>query len=103
MYECEDCRWCRSRKFCHKSKYNRKIEINGTLNRFKAQARENLTSDKGKELRSRRPIEVESVFGHIKQNRGFRRFLLRGMNKVNIEWGLLSIAHNFLKMNTVIV
>jgi transposase len=101
LYECEDCRWCRSRKLCHKSKYNRKIEINNTLNAFKAQARDNLTSVKGKKLRSRRPIEVESVFGHIKQNRGFRRFLLRGMNKVTIEWGLLSIAHNFLKMNTV--
>lgn len=103
VYACEDCRWCRDRVLCHKSKYNRKIEINGKLNALKAKARANLESDKGKMLRSRRPIEVESVFGQTKQNRGFRRFLLRGMEKVSLEWGLVSIAHNFLKMNRCMV
>jgi len=39
---------------------------------------------------------VESVFGQIK-NRGFRRFGLRGLKKVNIEFGLVAIAHNMLK------
>jgi len=99
IYECEDCRWCRSRNLCHKSKYNRRIEVNQRLNKLKKKARENLCSETGRKLRSRRPIEVESVFGHIKQNRSFRRFFLKGLEKVNIEWGFLCIAHNFLKMN----
>ncbi|MCF2946410.1 transposase, partial [Paenibacillus tarimensis] len=39
----------------------------------------------------------ESVFGQIKNNRGFRRFLLRGLQKVSLEVGWLSLAHNLLK------
>ena len=99
VYECEDCRWCRSRNACHTSKYNRRIDINPTLEAYKSQAKANLTSEKGKEMRSRRCIEVETTFGDIKQNRMFRRFLLRGLKKVGIEWGLICTAHNFLKMN----
>ena len=49
----------------------------------------------------RRGIEVESVWGHIKEDRQFRRFLLRGLAKVQTEWGLLSVAHNLLKQATL--
>jgi hypothetical protein len=48
-------------------------------------------------LSIRRMIEPESVFGQIKNNRGFRRFLLRGLPKVNLEVGWISLAHNLLK------
>ena len=50
------------------------------------------------ELRSKRPIEAESVFGNIKANFEIRRFSLRGLEKVDLEWGLISIAHNIRKM-----
>ena len=50
------------------------------------------------ELREKRSIEPETVFGDLKHNMGFRRFLLRGLKKVQIEWGLLSIAHNLRKL-----
>lgn len=40
---------------------------------------------------------VEPVFGQVKQGRGFRQFLLRGVEKVLGEWSLLCTAHNFLK------
>jgi|GEM_PF-466051 len=40
---------------------------------------------------------VEPVFGQIKEGRGFRRFLLRGIEKVHGEWSLICAAHNFLK------
>ncbi|OWZ82989.1 transposase, partial [Natranaerobius trueperi] len=36
-------------------------------------------------------------YGHFKANRVFRRFVLRGIEKVNIEIGLMSLAHNMLK------
>ncbi|MBO9599612.1 MAG: transposase, partial [Cohnella sp.] len=45
----------------------------------------------------RRMIEPESVFGQVKNNRGFRRFLLRGLPKVSLEVGWISLAHNLLK------
>jgi len=40
----------------------------------------------------------EPVFGQIKQARGFRQFLLRGVDKVAAEWGLVCLAHNILKL-----
>ena len=41
---------------------------------------------------------VEPVFGQIKQGRGFRQFLLRGLAKVNREWLLICAGHNLLKL-----
>lgn len=41
---------------------------------------------------------VEPVFGQIKQARGFRQFLLRGLDKVRCEWALVCTAHNLLKL-----
>jgi transposase len=41
---------------------------------------------------------VEPVFGQIKQARGFRQFLLRGLEKVSDEWQLICTAHNLLKL-----
>ena len=41
---------------------------------------------------------VEPVFGQIKQARGFRRFLFRGIHKVAQEWGLICLAHNLNKL-----
>jgi hypothetical protein len=42
-------------------------------------------------------VEPERVFGQLKNNRGFRRFLLRGLTKVSLEVGWFSLAHNLLK------
>ena len=44
---------------------------------------------------------VEPVFGHIKECRGFRRFLLRGVEQVRAEWSMLCTAHNLLKLAAV--
>jgi transposase len=41
---------------------------------------------------------VEPVFGQIKQARGFRQFLLRGVEKVRAEWAIVCTAHNLLKL-----
>lgn len=41
---------------------------------------------------------VEPVFGQIKQARGFRQFLLRGIDKVKAEWALICTAHNLTKL-----
>jgi hypothetical protein len=41
---------------------------------------------------------VEPVFGQIKQARGFRQFLLRGIEKVKAEWALICTAHNITKL-----
>ena len=41
---------------------------------------------------------VEPVFGQIKQARGFRQFLLRGIEKVRREWAMVCLTHNILKL-----
>ena len=44
---------------------------------------------------------VEAVFGQIKQARGFRQFLLRGVEKVRAEWAMICTAHNLQKLFTL--
>ena len=41
---------------------------------------------------------AETVIGNIKAPRGFRQFLLRGIDKVRGEWSLVCMAHNLLKL-----
>jgi hypothetical protein len=85
---------------CNKStERERTIHINQQLDYHKQQARANLTSEKGIALRKTRCIEIESCFGDIKHNMGFRRFHLRGKKKVKIEVGLISMAHNLRKLH----
>jgi transposase len=52
----------------------------------------------GKALYARRKVIVEPVFGQIKEGRGFRRFLLRGLKKIRGEWLLVCLTHNLLKI-----
>jgi Transposase DDE domain len=54
-------------------------------------------SPQGIEKRSKRPVEVEAVFGQLKSNNKFNRFTLRGLEKVNVEFGLMALGHNFRK------
>lgn len=97
-YRAKNCDGCPLLSSCHNSLGNRSIEINQEARRLREQAKERLNSEEGIIKRSRRPIEPETVFGNIKQNKQFRRFLLRGKAKVEIEVGLLSIAHNLSKI-----
>lgn len=97
-YEAEDCTGCLLKEQCTKSQGNRKAFLGFQLNAFRKQARENLTSEAGTKLRSLRGVEVESVFGRLKEDWGFRRFLLRGIEKVKTEFGLLCIAQNMAKL-----
>lgn len=101
-YTCEDCSDCPLKKECTKARGNREIEVNHTLNEYKRQVRELLTSERGLYHRSKRPIEPEAVFGQIKDAHHFRRFRLRSIPKVNIEFGLVAMAHNLRKLAKLI-
>ncbi len=96
-YQAANCNGCPLRGVCHKSKSNRIIEINHSLNKYKQQVRENLNSVKGIYHRKKRPWDVEPVFANIKNNHQFKRFLLRSKPKAKIEAGLLALAHNLRK------
>lgn len=96
-YQARNCQGCPLRGMCHKSVGNRIIEVNHQLNAYRKQVKQRLTSERGLFHRSQRPQEVEAVFGHIKSNRKFNRFMLKGLQKTEIEIGLLSLAHNIRK------
>src|SRR5512133_105830 len=98
LYQAQDCNGCPVREACNKSRGNRRIEINPRLNHYKSIIRERLTSERGRKYRSQRPVDVEAVFGIIKGNRNYRKFLLRGLEKVETEVGLLALSHNLSKI-----
>jgi len=98
VYEAHNCMNCPIKGACHKSKTNRKIQFNWNLKKHRDKARAKLLSEQGVAHRSQRPADVEAVFGNIKQNKKFTRFMLRGKDNVIIETGLVALAHNLAKM-----
>ena len=100
-YQAQNCRGCPLRGSCHKAKGNRIIERNHNLIRYKEKAKNLLLSEEGIAHRKRRCWDVEAVFGNIKHNMSFKRFMLRGMDKVTTEIGLIAMAHNLKKFSVV--
>ena len=98
IYECEDCADCPLKAKCTKAKGNRQVHWNTVFEEMKAKAKIALECEEKAAIYARRKVEVESVFGHIKGNRSFRRFLLRGLDKVHVEFGIVALAHNILKV-----
>jgi transposase len=100
FYECENCDGCRFAAVCKKSEdKNRKITVNEQWEKYKKQAGQNLVSEKGIALRKQRCQDVESVFGDLKNNQRFRRFHLRGKQKVKAEFGIAALSHNLKKIH----
>ena len=60
---------------------------------------EKLLSEDGIAHRKQRCWDIEAIFGNIKQNMGFKRFMLRGLEKVETEFGLIAMAHNLKKLS----
>lgn len=97
-YKAAGCRQCPLKQQCHKQKGNRIIKVNHRARQLKQEASDRLKTEKGIYYRKRRPADVEPVFGNIKHNKRFKRFMLKGIEKTEIEWGLLCIAHNLSKI-----
>jgi hypothetical protein len=57
-----------------------------------------LKTTEGKELYKKRKETVEPVLGIIRQAMGFRQFLLRGLEKVNLEWELVCLGYNMKRL-----
>jgi transposase len=101
-YKAINCTGCPIRSVCHKGQSERIISVSHKGNYLKQKAREKLESDVGIRYRKKRGVEVEPIFGNIKQNKKFKRFLLRGIDKVKTEFGLVAIAHNLMKLSLAI-
>jgi len=97
-YQAKKCKGCPVRDACHEQKGNRIVDINHRLRKLKQQANAKLRSGKGIAYRKKRPADIEPVFANLKHNKNFKRFMLKGLDKVAIETGLLAIAHNLGKI-----
>jgi len=97
IYQATNCQNCEFKEKCSKGA-NRTIQRNERLEKFKTHAYKNLTTEKGKKLRIQRNIDVEPIFGDIKENSGYRKFRLRTKEKVEAEVAYLSISHNIRKV-----
>jgi len=106
VYETENCSGCPYQKHClKKSKksgdispsHNRTITIYPEDELIK-EMRAKLDSDEGKKIYQHRMVTVEPVHGDMQKNRGFLQFVLRGLEKVKVEYNLLGIAHNIRKI-----
>jgi transposase len=99
LYQCETCDDCPFANDCKRTiDKPRTISFSPQGEVYKQQAKGLLDTPEGKEKRSQRSIEVESAFGDIKFNMQYDRFILRGKEKVYIEYGILSMAHNLRKV-----
>lgn len=100
LYQAQRCEGCSLRGVCHNQKGNRIIEVSHSGNYLKKKAKEKLESEKGIYYRKKRCADVEPIFANIKQNKNFKRFFLRGLENVALEFGLIAMAHNLSKLAT---
>jgi transposase len=98
IYRCESCAGCEEKEACTRSDGNREIKLSLKLRHYQEQMREKLDAPLGERLRKRRGCEIETVFGDIKHNRGYRRVNLRGFGKVSAEMALIFMSYNLRKL-----
>ena len=98
IYESESCDECPYKNKCTKAKGNKRLHVSKDFIKKRKESLNNITTPKGKLLRVNRSIQVEGAFGVLKQDYGFRRFLLRGKKNIKTEFMLLSFGYNIQKL-----
>lgn len=108
VYECADCKDCPVKEKCIRQKKTDKTPLEERVKRlnvskyFTAQREameQKISTEEGILLRVNRSIQAEGVFAMIKGDMNFRRFMMRGKKNVNVEWHLVSMAYNILKLH----
>ena len=107
VYSCKDCSGCPLKEKCIRACGSKKplaerskvIYVSKRFARQRSEMEERINTAEGKLIRVNRSIQAEGVFAMVKEDMGFRRFLLRSAVKVEVEWTLLSLAYNVLKLH----
>ena len=100
-YQCYDCDWCKSKKYCTNNKKGRSIKISvnkEVIDSFKDRMQE----PENKKLLSRRKEIVEHPFGTIKRNLGFTYFMQKGLEKVKTEFSFICFIYNFKRVVNIL-
>lgn len=98
FYIIENCRRCKYKQVCFRPIKNKKstyrvFETNEEMYLYKEEARQNLLSVKGIEMRVNRSSQVEGAFGVIKQDMNYERIRRRGLEKVSAEIMLVCLGY----------
>ena len=108
IYECQDCKGCPVKEKCIRQRRTDKTPIEERVKRLnvskyfakqRAAMSEKIATPEGILLRINRSIQSEGVFAMIKEDLNFRRFITRGKRNVTVEWNLISMAYNILKLH----
>ena len=108
VYECASCKNCPVKEKCIYQKKTDKTPLEDRVKRlhvskYFVQQREamerKISTKEGILLRVNRSIQSEGVFATVKEDMNFRRFLTRGTVNVTVEWYLVSMAYNILKLH----
>ncbi|XWE63879.1 IS1182 family transposase [Sporomusa sphaeroides] len=109
VYTCTECTGCPHKARCIKGKSKTPLEersknlyVSKTFLRQRQEMQTRIQSEEGILLRINRSIQVEGAFGVLKQDMGFRRFLMRGSVKVKTEFLLLCMGYNLNKLHNKI-
>ena len=107
IYSCKDCTGCPLKEKCIRACGSKKpleerskvIYVSKRFARQREEMETRINTDEGKLIRVNRSIQAEGVFAMTKEDMSFRRFLLRSAVKVEVEWTLMSLAYNVLKLH----
>ena len=107
VYSCKDCAGCPLKEKCIRAcgskkpleERNKVIYVSKRFVRQREEMEQRINTDEGKLIRVNRSIQAEGVFAMTKEDMHFRRFMLRSAVKVEVEWTLLSLAYNVLKLH----
>ena len=110
VYSCTECSGCPHKGKCIKKgsskipleERSKNLHVSKTFLRQREEMEARINSEEGVLLRVNRSIQVEGAFGVLKQDMGFRRFLMRGNVKVQTELLLLGMAYNVNKLHSKI-
>jgi transposase len=109
VYSCTACKGCPHKEKCIKGisktpleERSKNLYVSKKFLRQREEMEARISSEEGILLRKNRSIQVEGAFGVLKQDMGFRRFLMRGGTKVYTELLLLCLAYNVNKLHSKI-
>lgn len=99
VYDCDSCVGCPMKAICTKAKGNRRITVSHAFDGYRAAALSRIRDEQGALLRVNRTIQSEGVFGCLKENWRFRRYMRRGMRSVMTETLLYAFAYDLKKLH----
>jgi len=97
------CSTCGNNHKCTTNKKSGRAITRDGYEEYRQKMRKKLNTEEGRKIYGKRKILVEPVFGQMKIVEGLTQFLLRGIEKIRIEWNVGAVAHNLLKITRRII